>query len=160
MKVHVLKVCGKDNLTEMEQGIAAAHTVDAWQMPKAALPGDLAIWYAASPDQDYRAWGWVAGIPIRGFRESDRLYIGPVAGIRRLEPVRRRLEVAEGCGFNRDSVTQQAQTVPDEIVDDCLRVLGFNSRFIAARELISAEVVNIVASMGTDRRAGTSRRRR
>ena len=49
MKVQVLKVRGKDNLTEMEQGIAAAHTVDGWLMPKTALPGDLAIWYAASP---------------------------------------------------------------------------------------------------------------
>jgi len=160
MKVHVLKVRGKDNLTEMEQGIAAGHTVDGWQMPKTALPGDLAIWYAASPDQDYRAWGWVAGPPSPGFRESDRLYMGPVAGIRQIEPVRRRLEVAEACGFNRDSVTQQAQTVSDEIVDDFLRELGFNRRFIAARELISAEVVNIVTSVGTDRKAGTRRRRR
>ena len=93
-------------------------------MPKTALPGDLAIWYAASPDQDYRAWGWVAGLPVRGFRESDRLYMGPVAGIRRIEPVRPRHEVAGACGFNRDSVTQQAQTVPDEIVDDSCELLG------------------------------------
>jgi hypothetical protein len=35
-------------------------------MPETALPGDLAIRHAASPDQDYRAWGWVAGLPVRG----------------------------------------------------------------------------------------------
>jgi len=39
MKAHVLKVRGKDNLTQKEQGIAAGHTVDGWQMPKTALPG-------------------------------------------------------------------------------------------------------------------------
>jgi hypothetical protein len=83
-----------------------------------------------------------------------------VAGIRRIEPVKRRPEVAEASGFNRDSVTQQAQTVPDEIVDDFLRALGFNRRFIAAPELISAEVLTIAASVGTDRKAGTRRRRK
>jgi len=35
----------------------------------------------------------VAGLPVRGFRESDRLYMAPVAGIWRIEPVGRRLEV-------------------------------------------------------------------
>jgi hypothetical protein len=77
MKVHVLKVRGPDNLYEMEQGIAAGHTVGGWQMPKTAVPGDLAVWYAGSPDQDYRAWGWVVGFPTAGFRESSRLYMGP-----------------------------------------------------------------------------------
>src|SRR5262249_47451705 len=48
--------------------------------------GDLAIWYAASPDQHCRAWGWVAGTPAVGFRQSERLYVGPVAGIRPIEP--------------------------------------------------------------------------
>ena len=60
MKVHVLKVRGRDNLDEMEQGIATGHTVDGWQMPKTAAPGDSVVWYAASPDQEYQAWGWVA----------------------------------------------------------------------------------------------------
>jgi hypothetical protein len=49
MKVHVLKVRGRDNLDEMKQGITAGQTVDGWQMPKTASLGDLAVWYAASP---------------------------------------------------------------------------------------------------------------
>jgi hypothetical protein len=69
MKVHVLKVRGRDNLDEMKQGITAGQTVDGWQMPKTASLGDLAVWYAASPDQDYRAWGWVVGSPSAGFRD-------------------------------------------------------------------------------------------
>jgi hypothetical protein len=108
MKVHVLKVSGKENLNEMEQGIEVGHTVDGWQMPKTASPGDLAVWYAASPDQDYRAWGWVADIPTAGFRNTDRLYMGPVAGVRRIDPARPRRQVSDACGFNRDTVAQQA----------------------------------------------------
>ncbi len=147
MKVHVLKVRGQDNLDEMEQGIAAGHTVDGWQMPKTAVPGDLAVWYAASPDQDYRAWGWVVGLPRAGFRESSRLYVGPVGGIQRIEPVKPRREIAEACGFNRDSVAQQAQTVPDEIADDFLRALGLPRRFVTARELISDVMVRVLSSL-------------
>jgi hypothetical protein len=128
--------------------------VDGWQMPKTASPGDLAVWYAASPDQDYRAWGWVADIPRAGFRKTNRLYMGPVAGVRRIEPMKPRRDVAEACGFNRDSVTQQAQTVPDEIADDFLRAFGFHRRFVAARELISAEVMRVFGSPGTDRDIG------
>src|SRR5215469_8564011 len=94
IRVHVLKVRGRENLDELEQGIAAGHTVKGWQMPKSASLGDLAIWYAASPDQHYRAWGWVAGTPAVGFRRSERLYVGPVAGIRPIEPVKPRREVA------------------------------------------------------------------
>jgi hypothetical protein len=159
MKVHVLKVRGRDNLDEMEEGIAAGHTVDGWQMPKTATPGDLAVWYAASPYQDYRAWGWVAGSPRAGFRESDRLYVGPVAGIRRIEPVKRRQEVAEACGFNRDSVAQQAQTVPYEIADHFLRALGLDRRFVTARELISDEIVRVLSGLGTGPDPGAPGRR-
>lgn len=71
VKIHVLKVRHQENLDEMEAGISAGHTVDGWQMPKGAGPGDLAVWYAASPDQEYRAWGWVARTPEPGFRGSS-----------------------------------------------------------------------------------------
>jgi hypothetical protein len=125
MKVHVLKVRHKENLDEMEEGIKAGHTVDGWQMPKHAVPGDLAVWYAASPDQEYCAWGWIAGIPEAGFRGSNRVYKGPVTGIRAIRPVPR-LEVAGACGFNRDAVNPLAQTVPDEVAGDFLRALGLN----------------------------------
>ncbi len=57
MKVHVLKVRHQENLDEMEVGVRDGHTVNGWQMPKGAEPGDLAVWYAAWPDQEYRAWG-------------------------------------------------------------------------------------------------------
>jgi len=53
----VLKVRYQKNLDEMEAGIRAGHTVNGWQMPKGAEPGDFAVWYAASPDQEYRARG-------------------------------------------------------------------------------------------------------
>jgi hypothetical protein len=112
-------------------------------MPKGAEPGDLAVWYAAWPDQEYRAWGWVADTPEAGFRGSPRMYKGPVTGIRVIDPVPR-LEVAGACGFNRDAVNPLAQTVPDEIAGDFLRALGFGARFVAARELISAEVARIL----------------
>jgi hypothetical protein len=40
MKVHVLKVRYQENLDEMEAGIRADHTVDGWQMPEGAEPGE------------------------------------------------------------------------------------------------------------------------
>jgi hypothetical protein len=151
MRVHVLKVRGRENLDELEQGIAAGRTVRGWQMPKTATLGDLAVWYAASPDQHYLAWGWVTGSPAAGFRHSERLYVGPVAGIRPIAPVIPRQRVAEACGFNRDSVSQQAQTVPDEMTDGFLRAVGLDHRFVDARDLISAEVVRLVGSLNTHR---------
>lgn len=66
MKVHVLKVRYQENLDEMEAGIRAGHTVDGWQMPKGAEPGDLAVWYAAWPDQEYRAWGGLPALQKQG----------------------------------------------------------------------------------------------
>jgi hypothetical protein len=48
VKVHVLQVDRNPaNIAELEDGIAAGRTVDDWQMPKGAKPGDLVIWYAA-----------------------------------------------------------------------------------------------------------------
>jgi len=66
MRVIVLKVRRRENLEELAAVIRRGHTFDddelgGWQMPKYAQPDDLAIWYAASPDQEYRAYGWVCG---------------------------------------------------------------------------------------------------
>jgi hypothetical protein len=55
VKVIVLKVRHKENLDELAEVIRRGRTLDkdeddGWQMPKHSEPGDLAIWYAASPD--------------------------------------------------------------------------------------------------------------
>lgn len=64
VKVHVLQVDRKpENIAELDDGIAAGRTVDDWQMPKGAKPGDLVIWYAAGR-QKYVARGWVDAIPV------------------------------------------------------------------------------------------------
>jgi hypothetical protein len=51
-----------------------------------------------------------------------------------------RQKIAEACGFNETSVNQLAKAVPDSIADSFLRAAGFDHRFVAARERISAEV--------------------
>lgn len=80
MKVIVLKVRHRENLEELDEVIRRGRTLDGgWQMPKHAELGDLAIWYAASPDQEYRAYGWVAGTPVKPQGELVKYY-GPVAG--------------------------------------------------------------------------------
>ena len=56
MKVIVLKVRHKENLEELAEVIRRGRTLDGhdggWQMPGHAEPGDLAIWYAGTPDQE------------------------------------------------------------------------------------------------------------
>jgi hypothetical protein len=73
-----------ENIAELEDGIAAGRTVDDWQMPKGAKPGDLVIWYAAG-QQKYIARGWVDAIPTE-VREGPGPYRGPVAGMEWIEP--------------------------------------------------------------------------
>src|ERR1039457_952438 len=145
MKVIVLKVKGKENLEEVDDGVEAGHTFNrglgGWQMPKDARPGDLAIWYAASPDQDYRAYGWVSGVPCKPEGQAVKYY-GTVAGVRSLIPVSR-TKVAAASGFNETGVGQLAETVRDR-VDDFLLAVGFPRRFVAAREVISAEVAGVL----------------
>jgi hypothetical protein len=152
MKVIVLKVRHQENLQELEEVIQRGHTYEdnererlggagGWQMPKNAQPGDLAIWYAGAPDQEYCAYGWIIGDPHRW---EARKYYGRVAGVRRLTPVGRRY-VAEKSGFNEDTVNQFAETVYDR-VDDFLRAVGFSRAFVAARELISEEISSIASS--------------
>ena len=138
MKVRVLKVDHyQANVDELNRGLQAGRTIDGWQMPKYSEPGDIAVWYATAPRQKYIAWGWVTGPPRPGFRGNDSLYIGPVAGMRSIEPVPR-LKAAESSGFNQNpnSVIPQAQTVPDEMADDFLVALGLDPRLM---EQISSE---------------------
>lgn len=146
MKVIVLKVRQQENLDELEEVIRRGRTLEnglgGWQMPKDAQPGDLAIWYAASPDQEYRAWGWVSGIARKPESELIKYY-GPVAGVRSLPtPVPRR-DVAAASGFNEKNVGQLAETVHLR-VDDFLLAVGFDKQFVAARELISHEVARVL----------------
>lgn len=114
-------------------------------MPKHSQPGDLAIWYAASPDQEYRAYGWVSGTPVKPATELMKYY-GPVVGVRRLaKPVSRHIAAATS-GFNEKGVGQLAEVVYQH-VDEFLLALGFSDRFVVARELISAEIDRAVSSV-------------
>jgi hypothetical protein len=113
-------------------------------MPKDAQPGDLAIWYAANPDQEYRAYGWVSGAPSKPQNELVKYY-GPVAGVRSLPTPVPRQVVAAASGFNNEGVGQLAETV-HERVDDFLLAVGFDKRFVAARKLISDEVARVLRS--------------
>jgi len=148
VKVIVLKVRHKENLDELAEVIRRGRTLDGdeggWQMPKYAELGDLAIWYAASPDQEYRAYGWVAGTPVKPADERVKYY-GPVAGVRPLRQLVHRHIVAAASGFNEKGVGQLAEMVHHR-VDDFLLALGFPERFVAARELISDEVLRVLRS--------------
>jgi hypothetical protein len=149
VKVIVLKVRHKENLDELAEVIRRGRTLDGddggWQMPKNAELGDLAIWYAASPDQEYRAYGWVTDVPVKPAGEL-RKYYGPVAGVRLLtKPVPRHVAAA-ASGFNENGVGQLAEEVHQR-VDDFLLALGFPERFVAARELISGEIRRAVRSL-------------
>lgn len=156
MNVIVLKVRHRENLAELDEVIDRGRTLDGgnggWQMPKHAELADLAIWYAASPDQEYRAYGWVAGTPVKPDGELVKYY-GPVAGVRLLpEPVARHV-VAGASGFNEKGVGQLAEMV-HRGVDEFLLALGFDQRFVAARELISDEVARALRSTDYVRRQG------
>lgn len=100
---------------------------------------------AASPDQEYRAYGWVAGAPVKPDGELVKYY-GPVVGVRLLaEPVSRHVAAA-ASGFNEKGVGQLAEVVHQR-ADDFLLALGFPERFVAARELISDEIRRSVRSL-------------
>jgi hypothetical protein len=144
--VIVLKVRHKENLDELAEVIRRGRTLEGgqggWQMPKHAQLGDLAIWYAASPDQVYRAYGWVvSGPPAKPAGELVKYY-GPVAGVRPLPAPVPRQVVAAASGFNEKGVGQLAEVVRHR-VDDFLLAVGFGERFVTARELISGEVARV-----------------
>lgn len=146
VNVIVLKVRHKENLDELAEVIRRGRTLEGgeggWQMPKGAQLGDLAIWYAASPDQEYRAYRWVSGPPAKPAGELVKYY-GPVAGVRPLPAPVPRLVVAAASGFNEQGVGRLAEVVRHR-VDDFLLAVGFGERFVAARELISGEVARVL----------------
>lgn len=156
VRVIVLKVRHQENLEELAEVIRRGRTLEGgdggWQMPKHAELGDLAIWYAASPDQEYRAYGWVAGTPVKPEEELVKYY-GPVAGVRLLPAPVGRHVVAAASGFNEKGVGQLAEMVPDR-VDEFLLAVGFDQRFVAARELISGEVTRALGSTAYVQRQG------
>ncbi|MGH3401789.1 MAG: hypothetical protein ACRDRJ_04605 [Streptosporangiaceae bacterium] len=120
IKVHVLQVDQEPgNIAELTAGVNAGRTVDDWQMPKGALPGDLAIWYAAGRQQ-FVARGWVETTPVK-VEEGHGPYRGRVAGMQWIEPVDRK-KVIRDCGFNGG--LQNYQTVKDNIAASLLRSLG------------------------------------
>jgi hypothetical protein len=148
VNVHVLKVRRKENLQELDEVISTGRTLTddlgGWQMPRSAEPGDLCIWYSASPHQEYVAYGWVAEAPKKPASEKKKYY-GPATGVRELPSGRKsRRQVAEVCGFNADGVAQLAQIVPAEIAGKFLLALGFDRRFVSTRELISSEVASVL----------------
>jgi len=123
VKVHVLQVDrNPENIAELEDGITAGRTVDDWQMPKGAKPGDLVIWYAAG-HQKYIARGWVDAIPTV-VREGPGPYRGPVAGIERIEPWVDRKKVITNCGI--DGGVESYQTVEDEFAAAFLKSLNLS----------------------------------
>lgn len=149
MRVLVLKVRYQENLDELAQVIQRGRTLDGsdggWWMPVTGEPGDLAVWYAASPDQQYVAYGWIAGRPSA--REPTRQPYGPVVGVRPLPggPVSRAAVAPKAHDFQKSNVNQLAVTVPEESEGAFLRALGFAKRFVEVRELISMEIACVVA---------------
>ena len=148
MQVIVLKVRHQENLDELAQIIKRGRTLDGphsgWRMPVTAQLGDLAVWYAGSPDQRYVAYGWITDFPAK--REPTRQPYGPVAGVRCLPsgPVPRTTVAEETHGFQGTSVSQLAVTVPAEDQDAFLRSLRLDQRWIEACAFISLEVARVV----------------
>jgi hypothetical protein len=138
MHVIVLKVRRQENLDELAQAIQRGRTLDGpeggWRMRVTAQPGDLAVWYAVSPDQQYVAYGWITGLPSK--REPTRQPYGPVAGVRLLPhgPVSRVAVAAKTHGFQETNVGRLAVTVPEEVEGAFLRALGFEKEFVEARD--------------------------
>ena len=59
IKVRVLQVDqDPKNVAELEAGITAGRTVERWQMPMGAGPGDIVIWYAAGRQQYVALGRW------------------------------------------------------------------------------------------------------
>jgi hypothetical protein len=149
MQVIVLKVRHQENLDELAQVIKRGRTLDGphsgWRMPVTAQPGDLAVWYAGSPDQQYVAYGWITGFPAK--RELTRQPYGPVAGVRCLPggPVPWAPVAGKTHGFQGTNVSQLAVTVPAEVEGAFLRALHLDQWWVEARERISLEIARVVA---------------
>lgn len=119
IKVHVLQVDqNPENIAELEAGVAVGRTVDRWQMPMGATPGDIVIWYAAGRQQ-YIAMGRVDAVPTE-VSEGPGPYRGPVVGMEWIEPVDRRSVITD-CRL--DGGVESYQTVEDGVVADFLKSL-------------------------------------
>jgi hypothetical protein len=122
IKVHVLQVDqNPENIAELTAGVTVGRTVDRWQMPKGAKPGDFVIWYAAGRQQ-YIALGRVDEVPAE-VNEGPGPYRGPVAGMCWIEAVDRK-KVIRDCGF--DGGVESYQTVDDGIVANFLKSVGLS----------------------------------
>jgi hypothetical protein len=122
IKVRVLQVDqDPKNVAELEAGITAGRTVERWQMPMGAGPGDIVIWYAAGRQQ-YVALGRVDANPTE-VTEGHGRYRGPIADMERIEPVDRKKMIRD-CGF--DGGVESYQTVDDAIVVEFLKSLGLS----------------------------------
>src|SRR5258707_5778658 len=128
MQVIVLKVRYQKNLDDLAQTIQRGRTLHGsdggWRMPVTAQPGDLVIWYPASPDQEYVAYGLTAGLPSK--REPTRQPYGPVAGVRPLPggPIPRARVAAKPHRLRETNVGQLAGTMAEEIRRPVLVSLG------------------------------------
>lgn len=122
------------NLDELEQGLKRRHTVDDWQMPEKAKPGELAVWYATLPTSAYVAWGWVEDTPHR-VHDWPGPFRGPVKGMRRLRPTVSRADVLRACAI--DGGIQTYQTVKDR-APDFLEAIGLGLIAEVQSEVVSA----------------------
>lgn len=133
--VHVLQV-DRDpaNLAELEAGLTARHTMDGWQMPKGAKPGDVAVWYATLPTGAYVAWGWVEEAPQK-VDDGHSPYRGPVKAMRSLLPPVSRVDVFQRCGV--DGGIQSYQTLKGN-APGFLEAVGLGLISEAVSEVVSA----------------------
>jgi hypothetical protein len=122
LTVHILQVNdAAENLDELDRSVRAGHTVEDWQMPKAARPGDLAVWYASGRHAGvYVAWGWVDAVPQR-VEDGPGPYRGTVGLMRELDRVGRQ-EVIDYCGVNGG--VQSYQTLTGDRALDFLEAVG------------------------------------
>lgn len=134
LTVHILQVNdAPENVSELDRSVRAGRTVEDWQMPKRARPGDLAVWYASGRHAGvYVAWGWVDGIP-RPVQDGPGPYRGTVGGMRELAKVTRQ-DVLDYCGVNGG--VQSYQTLTGERALDFLEAVGLG---------LVAETVRMIA---------------
>jgi hypothetical protein len=139
--VHILQVNDDaQNLDELDRSVRSGRTVDDWQMPKGARPGDLAVWYASGRRAGvYVAWGWVDGVPYR-VEGGPGPYRGVVGSMRELTPVTRQ-EVIDYCGVNGG--VQSYQTLTADRALDFLEAVGLD---------LVAETVRMLAKAARRRR--------
>jgi hypothetical protein len=139
--VHILQVDdAAENVDELDRSVRAGHTVEDWQMPKGARPGDLAVWYASGRRSGvYVAWGWVDGVPYR-VENPPGPYRGTVGAMRELTPVTRQ-DVIDFCGVNGG--VQSYQTLTSERALDFLEAVGLG---------LIAETVRMLAKSARRRR--------